>query len=388
MINDKKMKRTYIIAIVIALVLLILFLLNLLFANQLRVLRSAIYVVVLPASIALFISYLLFPLEQRLRSVVKNKTVSVILAILIFALIVVAMMTLVGYLLAEQIAFLIQKIKENWTFIEEHLFTLLPDKLSEILTNFIYNYNDIDVNYILNLVSRFSSILGSFLSFLVTIIMVPVFLFFWMYEKGRIFNSLLVVMPNKYKNHARELGVRVDLTVTKYFRGKMITIFFLALFFSIGFSIIFIVQGDVGVLLAILYGLFFGTLLAFLDLVPYLGPTLGTVLPMFFVAILCTNTKELILFPSLVLGVNFLGQWLQKILVEPIVMSKEVDLHPLLVFTSMLFFGALMGFAGFILATPICGIIKASFKYFHEINSPEVVPETPVDTPNPLVENN
>lgn len=380
MIKENKIKKTYIVAAGIALVLLILFLLNLLFSDQLKILKGAIYVVLLPASIALFISYLLTPLETRIRNVVKNKTVSVLLSILVLAIIVIAMFTLIGYLLAEQIAFVVQKIKDNWTFIEENLFKILPDSITGYLKNVIYNYNDIDISLVMSLVNRFGSVLGSFFSILVTIIMVPVFLFFLMYEKGKIFNSLLVVVPNKYKSHARELGVRIDQTVTKYFRGKMITILSLSLFFCVGFSIIFIIKGELSIPLAILYGLFFGLVLAFLDLVPYIGPTLGTILPMFFIAILCTNTKELILYPLLVLAVNFSGQWLQKILIEPIVMSKEVDLHPLLVFTSMLFFGALLGFVGFILATPICGIIKASAQYFRELKNPIPVNEPSVES--------
>ena len=171
----------------------------------------------------------------------------------------------------------------------------------------------------------------------------------------------------------------IDQTVTKHFRGKMITISHCHYFSVWAFRSSLLLR-EISIPLAILYGLFFGLVLAFLDLVPYIGPTLGTILPMFFIAILCTNTKELILYPLLVLAVNFSGQWLQKILIEPIVMSKEVDLHPLLVFTSMLFFGALLGFVGFILATPICGIIKASAQYFRELKNPIPVNEPSVES--------
>ena len=58
-----------------------------------------------------FISYLLTPLETRIRNVVKNKTVSVLLSILVLAIIVIAMFTLIGYLLPEQIAFVVQRLR-------------------------------------------------------------------------------------------------------------------------------------------------------------------------------------------------------------------------------------------------------------------------------------
>ena len=64
---------------------------------------------------------------------------------------------------------------------------------------------------------------------------------------------------------------------------------------------------------------------------------------------------------------NFTGQFLQGNILQPIIMGREVNLHPLLVLSSFIFFGALLGMTGIILAIPITGIIKTSFEYFGEL---------------------
>jgi putative permease len=362
------MKKAYKVAIISALVLLTIFLFNILFKDQLNTLKGAIYVVLLPASIALFISYLLFPMERRIQSLVKNKTLSVVLTIVIFFLIVIGVTFLIIYLLVGQIIFVYEKAKANWDIFVSIFDSILPVDTMTFLQNLLSNGQGFQLSMIFDFLGTFGSIFSSIISILLTAIMVPIFLFFILYEKSRIFNGICVVIPEKYKGHARELGKRIDETLVKYFHAKIITILFLSILFSLGFAIVFIINKQIGIPLAILYGIMFGLILAFLDLIPYVGPLIGAILPMLFIAMLSKNTNELILYPSLILGINFLGQWSQKMLIEPLVMSKEVDLHPLLIFTAMLFFGSLFGFVGIILATPICGIIKATSLYIRQLH--------------------
>ena len=71
-----------------------------------------------------------------------------------------------------------------------------------------------------------------------------------------------------------------------------------------------------------------------------------------------------------IIAVNFIGQGLQGGIIQPWIMGREVSLHPLLVLSSFIFFGALFGVTGIILAIPITGIIKVTFEYFYEIKQP------------------
>ena len=75
-------------------------------------------------------------------------------------------------------------------------------------------------------------------------------------------------------------------------------------------------------------------------------------------------------FIAIIVG-NFAGQFFQGNILQPIIMGREVNLHPLLVLSSFIFFGALFGMTGIILAIPITGIIKTSFEYFGELKDKE-----------------
>ena len=58
------------------------------------------------------------------------------------------------------------------------------------------------------------------------------------------------------------------------------------------------------------------------------------------------------------IAVNIILQGIQGNILQPYIMGKEVNMHPLLVLTSFIFFGSLFGITGIILAIPITGIIN------------------------------
>ncbi len=74
-----------------------------------------------------------------------------------------------------------------------------------------------------------------------------------------------------------------------------------------------------------------------------------------------------------VIVINIVGQLLQGNLIQPWIMGKEVDMHPLLVLVSFIFFGALFGITGVILAIPITGIIRTTHRYLNEIGGIDAI---------------
>jgi putative permease len=75
-----------------------------------------------------------------------------------------------------------------------------------------------------------------------------------------------------------------------------------------------------------------------------------------------------------VIIVNLIGQFLQGNILQPYIMGREVDMHPLLVLVSFIFFGALFGITGVILAIPITGIIRTTHRYFKELGHDDESP--------------
>jgi len=214
---------------------------------------------------------------------------------------------------------------------------------------------------IINVVHIFKSMV----SIVISIVLVPVFLFFILTDKEKIFEGFLVVIPKKHQKHVRELGIRSNEVIEKYFNGRFISMFIMSIFFTTIFFILGFRERSI----------FFGFTLGFLDIVPYIGGFIGMLIPLLYSLTVPTE----LLFGEwtwlIIIGVNLVGQGLQGGIIQPWIMGREVSLHPLLVLSSFIFFGALFGVTGIILAIPITGIIKVTFEYFYEVNNPVVTKE-------------
>ena len=110
---------------------------------------------------------------------------------------------------------------------------------------------------------------------------------------------------------------------------------------TIGFAI-------VGLNAAILFGLFCGIT----DLIPYIGPYIGGA-----AAVIVGFTQSPIIgFATLVVAI--IVQLVESYVLQPVVMSKAMQLSPITIIVGLLLFGYFFGIVGMIIATPCMSIIK------------------------------
>jgi predicted PurR-regulated permease PerM len=88
------------------------------------------------------------------------------------------------------------------------------------------------------------------------------------------------------------------------------------------------------------------------DLIPNIGATIGAI-PVVGVALFESWWKGLIM-----LAVIVVYQQLENSVITPKVFQKAIDLHPFLSFVVVLFFGALFGIIGTLLALPVTAAVK------------------------------
>lgn len=93
------------------------------------------------------------------------------------------------------------------------------------------------------------------------------------------------------------------------------------------------------------------------DLIPYIGPYIGGALA---VLVGFTEDKVLGLFT---LGACILVQLIENYVLQPLVMSKRIEISPVLIISGLLIFGNLFGVIGMILATPCVAMMKVLFVY-------------------------
>ena len=128
-------------------------------------------------------------------------------------------------------------------------------------------------------------------------------------------------------------------TVENRLRGWIVGTALVSLFVGVG--------GGVGLwIIGVPLYISFGLIAGMLNVVPYLGSTVGALLP----ALLALTISPL--KAVLVLGLFVALNQIEGYVLQPMVMGREVNLHPAMVLVSFLVAGALLGFVGVLLAVP------------------------------------
>ncbi len=339
----------------VAVILLVLYLFMLVFGNFITRFMQAATSIILPFSIALFISYLLAPLfkllEKKLRF--KHRMVNTILILSGVGVLMFFFISYAGNLIYQQTIIFIEN---DWPRVESAITQFLDRN------EFLYNLFDgvIQTLSLENLAEYEIDIFGIFQSvttIIITIVLVPVFLFFILNDRDRIYKGVVMVFPKKVRHHVIELLKRANRVIEQYFNGRFITMTIMAIAFMIMFWILGFKERSI----------LFGFMLGFFDIVPYVGPFIAMILP-----VLYSLTDDTLMFgdfaPLVITAAVIVGQIIQNNVAQPLIMGKETKLHPLLVLSSFVFFGYLFGVVGIILAIPITGMIRTTFNYFKELN--------------------
>lgn len=159
---------------------------------------------------------------------------------------------------------------------------------------------------------------------------------------GPLVSGVLRLVPRGKRKRAREvLGV-----LEAELRGWIVGVAAISLFVGVG--------SGVGLwLIGIPLPLTFGLLAGLLNVVPYLGSTVGALLP----TLLALSTDRPLLNALLVLALFVALNQLEGYVLQPLVMGRQVKLHPVTIIVSFLVTGTLMGIAGALLAVPAAVVV-------------------------------
>ncbi len=355
-------------AIIMLLTLGTIFMINLVFPALFGRFFGAFYAIFIPFSVAVFIVYLVAPLSQFLTKLkIENKTARSLIIVLLLLIVVAVFIVTAGDVIYTQALLFIEN---DWPIILAAIQAEINDNpgLSDIY-DFVMPYLDFDAlsDVTVDIYGAFQSITNV----LIAVVLTPVFLFFLLRDGSKIKAALIRVLPDHMEHDTEQLTSRADTVIKQYFNGRFTSIAIMV----VVFTIIFFIMGFGG------RSILFGFLLGVLDIIPYIGPVIGTLLPMLY-----TLTDETIAFgdfaPLAVLVIVFVVNFLQNNLLQPYIMGKETKMHPLLVLSSLLFFGYLFGVIGIILAIPLTGTIRSAVEYYQVKNqTPKNAKKSEVKSP-------
>ena len=190
---------------------------------------------------------------------------------------------------------------------------------------------------------------SSFFSSVVTITFGLVIGIYMLIDFDSISGHLLSLLPEKNRFEASMLISSISSEVRKSVNGTLMVAGMVFVCDSIGFF-------AVGLQAPILFGLLCGIT----DLIPYIGPYIGGV-----VAVLVGFAQSPVI-GMLTLVVAIVVQLVENNILQPIVMSKTMKLHPVTIIVGLLIFEHFFGIIGMILCTPTIALAKVVWKFFKE----------------------
>ena len=178
---------------------------------------------------------------------------------------------------------------------------------------------------------------------LFNLILAPILVFFMLYYKREIKETLTGWLPRKRRNTLLEIGSEVNESIGGYLKGQLIVSFIVAIFSSAALMIL-----DVD------YPFFNGIFAGLASTLPFIGVILATIPPLFFAYVKFQSGVALFQVAAAFAAIYFVEGYL----VKPLVFKRSMDLNPLLTIIMVMALGELFGFWGILLAIPVAAAAK------------------------------
>jgi predicted PurR-regulated permease PerM len=181
-------------------------------------------------------------------------------------------------------------------------------------------------------------------------------------------NGFVSLFPAGQRQRVREILGEMYKTVQRWFLGQLASMTIIGILFTVAMFVI-------GIPFALLLGIFSGLI----SFVPYIGPMISVIPPVLLA--LTGNPIDAVWVILAYLGI----QAIEGNLVQPIVMSRAVSLHPVTLVFALLTMGTLFGFIGVFLAIPLAAALHVLLRelWIERMDQMGTDPNPPVEEPEP-----
>lgn len=301
--------------------------------------------ILVPIAFGVFLTLFMQPLSQRLQRRNIPRGLSLVLSAIIVFGSVLAIMAGMGLLIKNFIETLpsYQGVMGTNLIALQNMITGLTGMTSVAQNTWLHNnvtLSEIGKQFIPKILSSISSVSGTIsLSFIFSVL--------FMVYRDRIKSATIALLPQANQDRATKLVHAWSTVLPKYLGGLGITIGLLAVLNSIGFAIIGIPQF-----------VFWGVLTAVLNVIPYLGTTIGF--------------GGVVIFTLLVMGplhavyaiIMFLiVQFIDNNITTPMITGSQIQINPLAAIIGIIIGGNVWGIVGMIIALPVLGMIKITCEH-------------------------
>lgn len=300
--------------------------------------------IIIPFVIALFFWYLINALSNKIFSFTTfNKKISMCIAFL---------------LIAASIAGFVQVTKDNvQAFIEQA--PAYQDNINVFIDQFTRKFGALDLTGAKDIMKKVNfgqlaaGIVGAVSSLAKMTITILIYLAFLFLEQSTFSWKLKALFPkDESRMNAKEILEKIGRSLQSYIGLKTLASVGMGL---CGYVVLFSLNIDNAVFWALIFGL--------LNFIPYVGPFIGTALPVFAALVQFGDISHAFLALAGLVAVAFIiGN-----VIEPRIFGNSLNLSPLVILLSLAIWGSLWGIIGMILCIPMMVSIMIILYQFEDL---------------------
>ena len=314
--------------------------------------------VLLPFALAVFFSYILNPLITFF----EKRKIPSIFAIIIAILITFTVLVLLGVLINVSI----QSFAEEFPKYEDRFGKLAENILLWLVTIFDLPRELVDSSLggserfqlltdlkTFSIASVVTTVLGTIAKFLSNTLLVMLFLLFILLGRNQFVRKLSLAFEGQRSAKIAAIAENINRQVQKYIVMKTLISLATALL-----ATIVLLYFDVE------FAIIWGILTFLLNFIPSIGSIIATILPVTIATIQFESYLTIVTVLLLLTAIQFI---LGSIL-DPQVIGVSVNLSPLVILFSLIFWGWMWGVIGMFLAIPISVVLKIVFENVDELH--------------------
>lgn len=301
-----------------------------------------------PLFIGIIISWLLEPLITKLQKKGVNRVIGTSIVYLALIVIIYFIIWALVPLILDQVNDLVASIPKIITSVQKWLDGVLSNEALNFINKeeLFSSISDFGADLSTNLPVRAVNIAKEAFSSLGTFAFGLIIGFYMLFNFNDVGATLLTFIPDRFKSEISDVGTKINTSLRNYVMGVGILATLIFVVCSIGFTI-------AGLKAPLLFGFICGIT----DLIPYIGPWIGGAIA---VIVGLSGGVDTGIFTLVVV---FVAQMLESFVLQPVIMSKTMKLHPVTIIVGLLIFQHFFGIVGMVIATPVIACLKIIFTY-------------------------
>lgn len=315
----------------------------------------------IPLAYGLLLALIIYPICKKL----EDKNVPQWLAILISMLVVFTLLGMIVFIfilqaqtLNKDLPQLTQRINEFFagaqSWMEVH-WGISPDRQHELVSDIGYNFKS-NMGKVLK--GSFTLAAGT----LIFLFIVPLYTVLILAYRKVLVHFIEEVIGNKYNGDLRAILSEVIHSYFNFMKGMFFVYVIVGILNSIGL-----------LALGVDHAILFGMVTAFMTIIPYIGITVSSLLP---ITVVWAETNN-IWYPIGVVAIFSFVQYLEANIIFPYVVGKQIDLNTLVSLIAILLGAAVWGFSGMILFLPFLAFVKVISAHFKGLKPLHTLLEIP-----------